>query len=167
LANWPARIVLGAISSTYSILISRIAAARIGRDAAVEWMSVAAIPARDRVLQVEPSRTTIAIEIAFHQCAKCSWVASIGVCGGWTTWLVTSRHRLDRYFQGSPDVALEWFAPVVLSFCAADIHVAAAILDRPAGAGVLRTDVLRPSAREPFARGLDRRVNRRAWHSRM
>jgi hypothetical protein len=51
LANWPARIVLGAISSTYSTLISRIAAARIGRDAAVEWMSVAAIPARDRVLQ--------------------------------------------------------------------------------------------------------------------
>jgi hypothetical protein len=45
-----------AISSTYSILISRIAAARIGRDAAVEWMSVAAIPARDRVLQVEPER---------------------------------------------------------------------------------------------------------------
>jgi hypothetical protein len=81
----------------------------------------------------------------------------IGVCGRWTTWLVTRRHRLDRYFQGSPDVALEWFAPVVLSFCAADIHVAAAILDRPAGAGVLRTDVLRPSAREAFALGLDRR----------
>jgi hypothetical protein len=91
----------------------------------------------------------------------------IGVCGRWTTWLVTRRHRLDRYFQGSPDVALEWFAPVVLSFCAADIHVAAAILDRPAGAGVLRTDVIRPSAREAFAPGLDRRVNRRAWHSRM
>ena len=71
--NWREAILLGLISSSYSTLISQFAAARLGRDAAVDWMSVAAIPARDWALQVEPSWSAIAIGIAFHQWADFSW----------------------------------------------------------------------------------------------
>jgi hypothetical protein len=67
--NWRAAILLGLISSSYSTLISQLAAARLGRDAAVDWMSVAAIPVRDWILQIEPSWSAIAIGVAFHQWA--------------------------------------------------------------------------------------------------
>src|SRR3954465_5511014 len=52
--NWYAAILLGLISSTYSTLISQFAAGRFGRDAVVDWMTVAAIPARDWVVHAEP-----------------------------------------------------------------------------------------------------------------
>jgi len=45
----------GLISSTFSTVVSQLSAARIGRVAAVVWMSVAAIPARDWALTPEPS----------------------------------------------------------------------------------------------------------------
>jgi hypothetical protein len=45
------------------------AAAPVGRDAAVAWMTVAAIPARDWALQSEPTWSSIAIGIGFHQWA--------------------------------------------------------------------------------------------------
>ena len=45
----------GLISSTFSTVVSQLSAARIGRVAAVVWMSVAAIPARDWALTAEPS----------------------------------------------------------------------------------------------------------------
>ena len=50
--NWRAAAWLGLISSTFSTLVSQLTAARIGRDAAVDWMVVAAIPLRDGVLQI-------------------------------------------------------------------------------------------------------------------
>jgi hypothetical protein len=45
--RWRAAAYLGLISSTFSTVVSQLSAARIGRDAIVDWMSVAAIPARD------------------------------------------------------------------------------------------------------------------------
>jgi hypothetical protein len=50
LRRWRAAVYFGLISSTFSTLVSQLSAARIGRDAAVDWMSVAAIPARDWAL---------------------------------------------------------------------------------------------------------------------
>src|SRR3954468_15435022 len=86
--NWREAILLGLISSSYSTLISQFAAARLGRDAAVDWMSVAAIPARDWALQVEPSWSSIFIGIAFHQWADFSWaLVFFGVLGRWTAGL--------------------------------------------------------------------------------
>lgn len=75
-ARWRAAIYLGLISSTFSTIVSQLSAARIGRDAAVDWMSVAAIPARDWALSSEPSAAAIAIGIAFHQWADFSWASS-------------------------------------------------------------------------------------------
>lgn len=84
--NWRAAALLGLLSSSYSTLISQLAATRLGRDAAVDWMSVAAIPARDWVLQVEPSWSGIAIGIAFHQWADFSWaLVFFGLFGRWTS----------------------------------------------------------------------------------
>jgi uncharacterized protein (DUF305 family) len=84
-ARWRAAIYLGLISSTFSTIVSHLSAARIGRDAAVDWMSVAAIPARDWALSSEPSAAAIAIGIAFHQWADFSWALFFfGVLGRWT-----------------------------------------------------------------------------------
>jgi uncharacterized protein (DUF305 family) len=71
--NWKAAVALGVLSSSYSTLISQLAAARVGRDAAVDWMTVAAIPMRDWALHAEPSWVSISGGIAFHQWADFSW----------------------------------------------------------------------------------------------
>jgi hypothetical protein len=71
--RWRAAAYLGLISSTFSTVASQLSAARIGRDALVDWMSVAAIPARDWALTAEPSIGAIAVGIAFHQWADFSW----------------------------------------------------------------------------------------------
>lgn len=86
--RWKAAIYLGLISSTFSTLVSQLAAARIGRDAAVDWMSVAAIPARDWALSSEPTAAAIVVGIAFHQWADFSWaLVFFGVLGRWTAGL--------------------------------------------------------------------------------
>jgi len=84
-SNWRAAIVLGLISSSYSTVISQLAAAQVGRDAAVDWMSVAAIPGRDAMLQTEPTWISIAVGIGFHQWADFSWaLVFFGLLGRWT-----------------------------------------------------------------------------------
>ena len=83
--RWRSAIYLGLISSTFSTVVSQLSAGRIGRDAAVDWMSVAAIPARDWALSAEPSSVAVAIGIAFHQWADFSWALFFfGVLGRWT-----------------------------------------------------------------------------------
>ena len=77
--------LLGLLSSTVSTLFSQLTAARIGRDAAVDWMVVAAIPLRDGALQVDPSGPVILAGILFHQWADFSWaVVFFGLLGRWT-----------------------------------------------------------------------------------
>jgi len=86
--NWRAAILLGLASSTYSTLISQMAAGRLGRDPWVDWMSVAAIPARDWPLQFEPGWASIVTGIAFHQWADFSWaLVFFGLLGRWTAGL--------------------------------------------------------------------------------
>ena len=47
--NWRAAALLGLITSTFSTIVSTLGAARIGRDAAVDWMVVvASIPRSTR-----------------------------------------------------------------------------------------------------------------------
>jgi hypothetical protein len=72
-SRWVAAAELGLISSTFSTIVSQLFAARIGRDAAVDWMTVAAIPARDWAISAEPSWSAILAGIAFHQWADFSW----------------------------------------------------------------------------------------------
>jgi hypothetical protein len=43
-SNWTAAAELGLISSSFSAIVSQLFAARLGRDAFVDWMTVAAIP---------------------------------------------------------------------------------------------------------------------------
>jgi uncharacterized protein (DUF305 family) len=108
--NWRAAILLGLISSTYSTLISQLAAARIGRDAAVDWMSVATIPARDWVLHIEPSWSAIAIGIAFHQWADFSWaVVFFGLLSPWTSQLSAAAIALVAIPWAMLTSASEWF----------------------------------------------------------
>lgn len=84
-SRWVAAAALGLISSTFSTVLSQLFAARIGRDAAVDWMTVAAIPARDWALSAEPSWSAIIVGIAFHQWADFSWaLVFFGVLGRWT-----------------------------------------------------------------------------------
>ncbi|MGA0595029.1 DUF305 domain-containing protein [Enterovirga sp. CN4-39] len=83
--NWRAAALLGLVSSTFSTLVSQFTAARLGRDAVVDWMSVAAIPLRDGMIQIEPSGWIIAAGIAFHQWADFSWaIVFFGLLGRWT-----------------------------------------------------------------------------------
>ncbi|WP_257167031.1 DUF305 domain-containing protein [Bradyrhizobium sp. SRS-191] len=84
-SNWIAAAKLGVISSTFSTLVSQLAAAQLGRDAAVDWMTVAAIPLRDDILGVEPSWGSLIGGIAFHQWADFSWaLVFFGLFGRWT-----------------------------------------------------------------------------------
>jgi uncharacterized protein (DUF305 family) len=87
-SNWIAAAKLGLVSSTFSTLVSQLAAARIGRDAPVDWMTVAAIPFRDGMLMTEPGWGAIAAGIAFHQWADFSWaLVFFGLFGRWTAHL--------------------------------------------------------------------------------
>jgi uncharacterized protein (DUF305 family) len=113
--RWRAAAYLGLISSTFSTVISQLSAARIGRDAVVDWMSVAAIPARDWALTAEPSIGAIAVGIAFHQWADFSWaLVFFGVLGKWTA----GRHPGWLALAAVPwallTSALEWFVLVPL-----------------------------------------------------
>jgi hypothetical protein len=131
--RWRAAIYLGLISSTFSTIVSQLSAARIGRDAAVDWMSVAAIPARDWALSSEPSTAAIAIGIAFHQWADFSWhlrkmdgATSSGHPG-------FRRRPLGGFYLCIRVVR----AGAVVSILAADLHIAAALLDRLSGPSFL------------------------------
>src|SRR3954468_8340807 len=87
-SNWLAAAELGLISSSFSTIVSQLFAARLGRDAFVDWMTVAAIPMRDAALSAEPSWGAILAGIAFHQWADFSWaVVFFGLLGRWTAGL--------------------------------------------------------------------------------
>jgi uncharacterized protein (DUF305 family) len=113
--RWRAAASLGLISSTFSTVVSQLSAARIGRDASVDWMSVAAIPARDWALSAEPSTGAIAIGIAFHQWADFSWaLVFFGVFGKLTAdrrpgWLAVAAAPWAILTS-----SLEWFVLVPL-----------------------------------------------------
>ena len=86
--NWRAAALLGLITSTFSTLVSTLAATRIGRDAVVDWMVVANIPLRDPALQIHPSPGVILAGILFHQWADFSWaIVFFGLLGRWTAGL--------------------------------------------------------------------------------
>ena len=113
--RWRAALYLGLISSTFSTVASQLSAARIGRDAAVDWMSVAAIPARDWAMSVEPSVSAIAVGIAFHQWADISWaLVFFGVLGKWTARLGPASLALAAVPWAILTSAFEWFILVPL-----------------------------------------------------
>ena len=115
LHRWRAAVYLGLISSTFSTVVSQLSAARIGRDAAVDWMSVAAIPARDWALSSEPSTAAIAIGIAFHQWADFSWALFFfGILGRWTARLHPVTLALVAIPWAAFTSAFEWFVLVPL-----------------------------------------------------
>ncbi|MHC2439906.1 DUF305 domain-containing protein [Bradyrhizobium sp. USDA 4451] len=117
-SRWLAAVELGLISSSFSTIVSQLAAARIGRDAAVDWMTVAAIPARDGVLGPEPSWSAILVGIAFHQWADLSWaVVFFGLLGRWTTHLThltPTQILLAALPWAILSSAAEWFVLVPL-----------------------------------------------------
>jgi hypothetical protein len=113
--RWRAAIYLGLISSTFSTIVSQLSAARIGRDAAVDWMSVAAIPARDWALSAEPSTAAVVIGIAFHQWADFSWALFFfGVLRRWTARLHPVTLALVAVPWAVFTSAFEWFVLVPL-----------------------------------------------------
>lgn len=112
---WIAAALLGVISSSYSTLLSQFAASLLGRDAAVDWMSVAAIPTRDWALTAEPSTAAIAAGIAFHQWADFSWaVFFFGLLSRWTAGLSPMRLALIAPLWAVGTSALEWAVLVPL-----------------------------------------------------
>jgi uncharacterized protein (DUF305 family) len=113
--RWRAAVYLGLISSTFSTVVSQLSAARIGRDAAVDWMSVAAIPARDWALTADPSIGPIAIGIAFHQWADFSWaLVFFGVLGKWTAKLGPASLAIAAVPWAILTSAFEWLILVPL-----------------------------------------------------
>src|SRR3954470_1777696 len=114
-SNWIAAAELGLISSSFSTIVSQLFAARLGRDAFVDWMTVAAIPMRDAALSAEPSWHAIFAGIAFHQWADFSWaVAFFGMLGRWTAKLSPWRIFLLATPWAVFSSASEWFVLVPL-----------------------------------------------------
>jgi uncharacterized protein (DUF305 family) len=114
-SRWIAAAEFGLISSTFSTIVSQLFAARIGRDAAVDWMTVAAIPARDWALGAEPSWDAILTGIAFHQWADFSWaIVFFGVLGRWTADLRPLAILLLALPWAVFTSATEWFVLVPL-----------------------------------------------------
>lgn len=113
--NWRTAALLGLISSTFSTLVSQFMATRIGRDAVIEWMVVAAIPLRDTAIQTEPSWWAIAAGILFHQWADFSWVlVFFGLFGRWTARLRPWTILLIALPWALFTSATEWFFLVPL-----------------------------------------------------
>jgi len=114
-SRWIAAAELGLISSTFSTIVSQLFAARIGRDAAVDWMTVAAIPARDWAISAEPSWSAIFAGIAFHQWADFSWaLVFFGVLGRWTADLRPLTILLLALPWAVFSSSMEWFVLVPL-----------------------------------------------------
>jgi hypothetical protein len=114
-SNWLAAAELGLISSSFSTIVSQLFAARLGRDAFVDWMTVAAIPMRDAALSAEPSWGAILAGIAFHQWADFSWaVVFFGMLGRWTAKLSPWRIFLLATPWAVFSSASEWFVLVPL-----------------------------------------------------
>jgi uncharacterized protein (DUF305 family) len=114
-SRWIAAIELGLISSTFSTIVSQLSAGRIGRDAAVDWMTVAAIPARDWAISAEPSWSAILAGIAFHQWADFSWaLLFFGVLGRWTGKLRPLSILALALPWAALSSGLEWFVLVPL-----------------------------------------------------
>ncbi|MET7244227.1 DUF305 domain-containing protein [Methylobacterium sp. EM32] len=112
---WRAAALLGLLSSTFSTLVSQSTAARIGRDAAVDWMVVAAIPLRDAALSPEPGWSVIAAGILFHQWADVSWaLVFFGLLGRWTAGLSPITLLVLCGPWALLTSALEWFVLVPL-----------------------------------------------------
>ena len=114
-SNWIAAAELGLISSSFSTIVSQLFAARIGRDALVDWMTVAAIPTRDWALSAEPSWGAIVAGVAFHQWADFSWaLVFFGLLGRWTANLRPSAILLLAIPWAVFSSASEWFVLVPL-----------------------------------------------------
>jgi uncharacterized protein (DUF305 family) len=114
-SNWIAAIQLGIVSSSFSTIASQLFAARLGRDAFVDWMTVATIPVRDGALSAEPSWTAILAGIAFHQWADFSWaVVFFGLFGRWTAALPPLPIFLLAIPWAVFSSATEWFLLVPL-----------------------------------------------------
>lgn len=112
-SRWIAAVELGLISSTFSTIVSQLFAARIGRDAAVDWMTVAAIPARDWAISAEPSWSAILTGIAFHQWADFSWaLVFFGMLGRWTAGLRPPTILLLALPWAVFTSGMEWFVLV-------------------------------------------------------
>lgn len=116
--RWRAALILGLLTSTWSTLVSQLTAARIGRDAATDWMVVAAIPARDWALGSEPGAAAIAVGVLFHQWADFSWaVIFFGALGRWTAELRPLAIAAVAPVWATFTSALEWtFLVPVLPF---------------------------------------------------
>ncbi len=114
-ANWCAAVLLGLISSSFSTLISQLAAARIGRDALVDWMTVANIPLRDSALSIEPTTVSTVVGILFHQWADFSWALFFfGFLGRFTARLRPTTLLLIAFPWAVLTSATEWFFLVPL-----------------------------------------------------
>lgn len=68
-----ASVLVGLLTSTFSTVVVSLGAARIGRDAAVDWMVVASLVLRDDAFAARPSWGTIATGILVHQSADLLW----------------------------------------------------------------------------------------------
>ncbi|WFU82506.1 DUF305 domain-containing protein [Bradyrhizobium sp. CIAT3101] len=114
-SRWIAAVALGLISSSLSTIVSQLSAARIGRDAAIDWMTVAAIPTRDWAIGAEPTWSAIFAGIAFHQWADFSWaVVFFGVLGRWTAGLRPRTMLLLGLPWALFSSGMEWFVLVPL-----------------------------------------------------
>ncbi|HET7884993.1 MAG TPA: hypothetical protein VFL62_02085 [Bradyrhizobium sp.] len=114
-SNWIAAAELGVISSSFSTIVSQLSAARLGRDAAVDWMTVAAIPGRDGMLGADPSGSAIFVGIAFHQWADFSWaIVFFGLLGRWTAGLSPLRTLMLAIPWAAFSSASEWLVLVPL-----------------------------------------------------
>ncbi|MGG5821491.1 DUF305 domain-containing protein [Falsiroseomonas sp. HW251] len=83
--DWIAAALLGLITSSWSTLVAQLAATRLGRDAWLDWMIVAAIPMQQAALRDAPDWSVILVGILFHQSADFVWaLVFFGLAGRWT-----------------------------------------------------------------------------------
>ena len=114
-SNWLAAAQLGLISSSFSTIVSQLFAARLGRDALVNWMTVSPIPARDGILSAEPMWGAVLTGIVFHQWADFSWVMMFfGLLGRWTAAVSPLQILLLAIPWAVFSSATEWFVLVPL-----------------------------------------------------
>jgi uncharacterized protein (DUF305 family) len=107
--RWRTALLMGLLVSIWSTALSQLAAGRIGRDPAVDWMVVAAIPLRDLALQAEPGWGVVLAGVLFHIWADLSWaLVFFGLLGRWTMRLRPAALLLIAPVWAIGTSALEW-----------------------------------------------------------
>jgi len=107
--RWKAATWLGGATTLYGLVVLWLAAGRLGRDPAVDWMVVASVLLRDGALQVQPSPAVVITGMAVNQALEFAWTLLFFLgFGRWTATATPARIALAWLPWAALTATVEW-----------------------------------------------------------